>query len=128
MLKFTVFLCKNNSVKLGDFGLSKVLEPGQDLTSTYVGTPGFMCPEMCEGMPYGRPSDIWALGCVIYELCAKRLPFEGRLHVHRIRFEGYREIPDVYSHELREVIFSCLQKKPKDRPNTAELLSKSYAN
>ncbi|WFD32052.1 hypothetical protein MSPP1_003094 [Malassezia sp. CBS 17886] len=64
-----VFLDGDQRVKLGDFGLSKQIT-AQTFASTYVGTPYYMSPELAAGQQYDIKSDIWALGCIVYELCA----------------------------------------------------------
>ena len=46
--------------------------------NTIVGTPYYLSPELCEDKPYDKKSDVWALGCVLYELCTLRHAFEGR--------------------------------------------------
>jgi serine/threonine protein kinase len=120
-----VFLGDDNSVKLGDFGLSKILQ-SHDFASTYVGTPFYMSPEICKAEQYGPHSDIWALGCIIYELCAKAPPFNAKTHfelIQKIKLGRYPEIPSCYSAELRKVIASCLQTFPTSRPDTAQLLN-----
>jgi serine/threonine protein kinase len=121
----SVFLGDDNSVKLGDFGLSKILQ-SHDFASTYVGTPFYMSPEICKAEQYGPHSDIWALGCIIYELCAKAPPFNAKTHfelIQKIKLGRYPEIPSCYSPELRKVIASCLQTFPTSRPDTAQLLN-----
>ena len=125
MLTAAVFLGDDNSVKLGDFGLSKILQ-SHDFASTYVGTPFYMSPEICKAEQYGPHSDIWALGCIIYEMCAKTPPFNAKTHfelIQRIKLGRYPEIPACYSSELRKVIASCLQTTPDHRPDTAALLN-----
>lgn len=120
-----VFLDHDNSVKLGDFGLSKILQ-SHDFASTYVGTPFYMSPEICKAEQYGPHSDIWALGCIIYEMCAKQPPFNARTHlelIQKIRAGRYPPIPSVYSPDLVKVIASCLQVSPSNRPDTAQLLN-----
>lgn len=70
-----IFLTGNNTVKLGDFGISKVLENTNQAAMTVVGTPYYMSPEVCQNHPYTFKSDVWALGCILYELCTLKHAF-----------------------------------------------------
>ena len=63
-----IFLTKEGMVKIGDFGISKILSKSQVGAVTVLGTPYYISPEMCEGKLYDEKSDIWALGCIGYEL------------------------------------------------------------
>ena len=124
-LIIAVFLGADNSVKLGDFGLSKLMQ-SHDFASTYVGTPFYMSPEICAAERYTLHSDIWSLGCVMYELCARTQPFNAKTHFHLIQKikEGRVDpLPSVYSHELQSVIKTCLNTNPLKRPDTASLLN-----
>jgi len=67
-----VFLDSQQNIKLGDFGLSKMLNDKSSFTNTYVGTPYYMSPELATGKNYDSKSDIWALGCIAFELGALR--------------------------------------------------------
>ena len=125
LLIVAVFLGVDNSVKLGDFGLSKLMQ-SHDFASTYVGTPFYMSPEICAAEKYTLHSDIWSLGCVMYELCARTQPFNAKTHFHLIQKikEGRLDpLPSVYSQTLQDVIRSCLSVNPLKRPDTASLLS-----
>ncbi|KAL1619048.1 G2-specific serine/threonine protein kinase [Diplodia seriata] len=120
-----VFLDEDNSVKLGDFGLSKIMQ-SHDFASTYVGTPYYMSPEICMSEKYTASSDIWALGCIMYELCAQKPPFDAKTHfdlIQRIRRGSFDPIPNVYSPELKNVIASCLKVDYTKRPETMQLLN-----
>ena len=66
-----IFLTKNLSLKIGDFGISKVLEGTSAMTC--IGTPLYLSPEVCNNKPYGLSSDLWALGCILYEMCTLRV-------------------------------------------------------
>ncbi|KAI9844079.1 MAG: G2-specific serine/threonine protein kinase [Sclerophora amabilis] len=120
-----VFLGTNNSVKLGDFGLSKVLQ-AHDFASTYVGTPFYMSPEVCAAERYGHYSDVWSLGCIMYELCMKEPPFNAKTHVgliQKIKEGRIAPLPNIYSVELQDVIKSCLKVNPNQRPDTTQLVN-----
>jgi serine/threonine protein kinase len=81
-------------IKLGDFGIAKQLDGTQDLAETQVGTPCYMSPELLNGEPYTFAADIWALGCIAYEVCPREINVElglaaGALMI-RIRTLGSR--------------------------------------
>ena len=85
-----------------------------------------MSPEICKAESYTLYSDIWALGCIVYELCAKVPPFNAKTHfdlIQKIKAGRYPPIPSCYSAELGKLISSCLQVVPSMRPDTAQLLN-----
>ncbi|KAF8964912.1 kinase-like domain-containing protein [Flammula alnicola] len=120
-----VFLDENNIVKLGDFGLSKALAQ-TSFANTYVNTPYYMSPELMQEKAYDSKSDIWSLGCLIYELCALKPPFhEAKTHSELIIFIRNGRIPPLprgYSQSLTPVIKSMLNLNPAMRPSAAQLL------
>ncbi|APA11693.1 hypothetical protein SS1G_05159 [Sclerotinia sclerotiorum 1980 UF-70] len=120
-----IFLGEGNSVKLGDFGLSKLME-SHDFASTYVGTPFYMSPEICAAERYTLKSDIWSLGCIMYELCTREVPFNAKSHfqlVQKIKEGKVTPIPSIYSPELASVIKDCLRVNPDRRVDTVTLLN-----
>ncbi|KAI8992906.1 kinase-like domain-containing protein [Trametes punicea] len=120
-----VFLDENNIVKLGDFGLSKALHQAS-FANTYVGTPYYMSPELMQEKAYDSKSDIWSLGCLIYELCALKPPFhEAKTHAELsilIRNGRIPPLPKGYSPALTSVIKSMLNLNPAMRPSASQLL------
>ncbi|KAK5129065.1 hypothetical protein LTR85_000398 [Meristemomyces frigidus] len=121
-----VFLGQNNAVKLGDFGLSKIIA-SHDFASTYVGTPFYMSPEICAAERYSHHSDVWSLGCIIYELATRCVPFDARSHVElvmKIKAGRIKPLPaERYSSGLWETIQRCLTVNPLGRPDMAMLIN-----
>jgi serine/threonine protein kinase len=116
-------------VKIGDFGISRVLEGTVDVAATVVGTPYYMSPEVCKAEPYGYKSDIWALGCVLYEMCMLKHAFESQSLlglVYKIVSETYDPIPPVYCKDLGQLMERVLNKSAYHRPSGKELLADPY--
>lgn len=119
-----VFLDLEQNVKLGDFGLSKQLGAAT-FANTYVGTPYYMSPELASGQQYDAKSDIWALGCILYELCALTPPFDASDHAEltrKIKQGCVPSLPRQYSQQLQETVNAMLQLDPRRRPLTRQLL------
>jgi len=121
-----IFLTSKNFIKLGDFGIAKVLEHTMDKARTIVGTPFYVSPEIIDGMPYGFASDIWSLGVILYEMCALKPPFVANslsgLGMKIIKGD-YQPIPGHYSRELHNLVGQMLTLNPKKRPIIGRLLS-----
>ena len=122
-----VFMTADGRCKLGDFGVSKVLSGTTQLAQTAVGTPYYLSPEICENKAYDNKSDIWSLGCVLYELCTLQHPFEGaslKLLIVKILRGNYAPVSSRYSRAVRDVIAQMLQRDPARRPSVNEILSR----
>lgn len=120
-----IFLTKEGMVKIGDFGISKVMSTQQVGAVTVVGTPYYISPEMCEGKIYDEKSDVWALGCIAYEMACLQRPFDAsNLHalVNKIVRGQYPPIRGDYSPRYKHLIRDLLQKDPEFRPTASEVL------
>lgn len=121
-----VFLDGQQNVKLGDFGLARILNHDTSFAKTFVGTPYYMSPEQMSRMSYNEKSDIWSLGCLLYELCALMPPFTAfnqKELAGKIREGKFRRIPYRYSEELNGLIAAMLLLKDYHRPSVDEILA-----
>uniref|UniRef100_A0A673CTQ6 non-specific serine/threonine protein kinase n=1 Tax=Sphaeramia orbicularis TaxID=375764 RepID=A0A673CTQ6_9TELE len=115
--------------KLGDFGIARMLNNTMELARTCVGTPYYLSPEICENRPYNNKTDIWSLGCVLYELCTLRHPFEGsslRQLVSKICRGRYSPVPSRCSYDLRQLITQLFKVNPRDRPSVSSVLRRPF--
>ena len=118
------FLAEDGSVKIGDMNVSKRLQRGQ--LKTQIGTPYYMSPEIWNNRSYDASSDLWSLGCMMYELCALKPPFAGNSfpELKRAVIAGrYAAIPRKYSDGLGRVIGQMLRVNARERPSANKLLA-----
>ena len=124
MKSANVFLFSDGSAKLGDLNVSKVAKKG--LLYTQTGTPYYASPEVWKDQPYNYKSDIWSLGCVLYEMITLRPPFraENMEGLYNKVIKGqYSNIPSRYSDDLSEIVRLLLQVEPESRPSCKDLLN-----
>eukprot|EP00668_Euglena_longa_P001627 GGOE01001921.1.p1 GENE.GGOE01001921.1~~GGOE01001921.1.p1 ORF type:complete len:887 (+),score=274.16 GGOE01001921.1:122-2782(+) len=120
-----IFLTSTNVVKLGDFGISTILMNTNAQARTMCGTPYYFSPELCQNRPYNNKSDIWSLGCILYELATLKHAFEGQNMkglLQKIVRGNYPAVSPSYSADLRTLIDSMLQRDPNDRPSVNAIL------
>ena len=121
-----VFQDKHNVIKLGDFGLSKVLDGDSVFAYSKVGTPYYMSPEQIDERKYNEKSDIWSLGCLLYELCELHPPFEAKTHVQlamKIKNGKVDRVNDMYSDELWRCIKRMLKVDVDKRADIDEVMN-----
>eukprot|EP01038_Epipyxis_sp_PR26KG_P015218 gene15218-20502_t len=119
-----ILLDSNQNIKMGDFGLAKELSSQSKLAQTNVGTPFYMAPEIVNEKDYDEKSDIWSLGCLLYELASLKPPFDANNAVSlalKINKGTFPRIPTKYSESLFDLIRNMLQVDPKKRPKIEEL-------
>lgn len=113
---------KKTLVKLSDFGISKELTT-RSLASTVIGTPNYLSPEICEGRSYNQKSDLWSLGCVLYELIELKRAFDGEnlpAIVMKITKCAYPAIGSHASAHLKGLVDTLLQLNERKRPDTKD--------
>ena len=121
-----IFLFNNNLAKIGDLNVSKVTKNG--IGHTQTGTPYYASPEVWNDESYTNKSDIWSLGCVLYEMICLTPPFKAESMdglYHKIIKGKYNKIPEKYAKELNEVLKLLFNVNPKERPSCDELLKNS---
>jgi NIMA (never in mitosis gene a)-related kinase len=141
-----IFLDEDDNVKIGDMGLGRILGPQvwkiifnsfsvllivyikSTFAYTGVGTPLYFSPEMCNEKPYNQKGDIWAFGCLMYELCTFRPPFIASNQIalaKKICNEEAAPLPNHIPRDLTFLIMKMLQKDPEKRPDIEQILSYS---
>jgi NIMA (never in mitosis gene a)-related kinase len=127
MKSLNIFLMKNGNVKIGDLGIAKVLLYS-NCTNTVIGTPLYLAPEISKEKPYNEKSDIWSIGCILYELLTYSMPFDAPNYVglcKKIQKGIYTPLNDnikkFYSKELISVLDLILQVDPEKRPSVKDI-------
>ncbi|EQC25515.1 NEK protein kinase [Saprolegnia diclina VS20] len=122
-----MFVFETGRLVVGDFGIAKCLESSASLAETLIGSPAYMAPEIFEGQPYGLKADVWALGCILYELMTGRCPFRASSYpalVHKISAGDYDALaPTTCRLPTRHLIAAMLAHDPNDRPSIESILT-----
>ena len=120
-----IFLTKQLDVKIGDLGVAKMLNQTNSFAKTLIGTPYYLSPELCEEKPYNNKSDVWALGCILYELCTYKHPFNAKSQgalILKILQDTPEPIDKKYSNELQKLSNDLLEKNDLKRLSCYDIL------
>ena len=134
-----IFLMADDTIKLGDFGISKKVSLSSDITF-FIGTPRYTSPEIINKKDFSFKTDIWSLGVTFLELISLRAPFLGYeteeiyenilkrninsniLNKEKNGFNNY--ITKRYSKNLLDLVKEMISMNPDDRPNAKDILNK----
>jgi NIMA (never in mitosis gene a)-related kinase len=120
-----LFLTASGGLHVGDYGISKVLERSLASACTNVKAVQYLSPEICQDGPESLKGDVWALGCVLFEMAALRLPFDEP-NVAGLVLKIIRgptpQFPKQYSGDLRKLCNALLLRDPEKRPSALEVL------
>ena len=122
-----LFLMKDGTVKIGDLNVSTIAKMGIAFTQT--GTPYYASPEVWMDKSYNNKSDIWSIGCIVYELCMLKPPFRGtsmKNLCNNIQRGVYEQINNIYSDDLKKIISKMLVINPDQRLSAKDLLMSDY--
>jgi serine/threonine protein kinase len=115
-------------VKLADFGAAKSFQDAvENQAHTIVGTPYWMAPEVLSGVGYSAKADIWSLGCTVVEMFTASHPWKhlsdhyGAL-LALSQTNDLPEIPTNISKDAKDFIEQCLNRDPRMRPDSGQLL------
>ena len=113
-----LFLTKDNRIKIGDFGISKQLTTINQYANSMVGTSNYMAPEILKNNYYNYKVDIWAFGCIIYELLTLKVCFVGQSALYnKITELKLGTITKIYNSKWRALVGSLLKKNYLERPS-----------
>ncbi|PNF32686.1 hypothetical protein B7P43_G13118 [Cryptotermes secundus] len=114
-------------VKIADFGLSKIFKSRKTEFTSVLGTPSYLAPELCEGQSYNKETDIWALGCVLYEMMTLKKAFGaetlGSIVRKILQCQFVPPNPQKYGEHLRQLLYCLLRIDPTCRPSTQMIMA-----
>ena len=122
-----VFLFKDGHAKLGDLNVSKIAKRGLGYTQT--GTPYYASPEIWKDLPYDNKSDIWSLGCVLYEMITLNPPFKAKNmdDLYKKVLSGeVAALPNKFSNDLYEIVLLLMKVNSNKRPTCNDILNNEF--
>eukprot|EP00928_Gymnodinium_smaydae_P035865 TRINITY_DN2515_c0_g1_i1.p1 TRINITY_DN2515_c0_g1~~TRINITY_DN2515_c0_g1_i1.p1 ORF type:complete len:1032 (-),score=281.11 TRINITY_DN2515_c0_g1_i1:56-2791(-) len=121
-----LFLTATGDLRMGDFGIAKVLDSTAAQAVSFVGTPYYISPEVIQEKPYSWPADVWSMGCILYQLCALQVPFDAKNIAglaKKITSAPIPTIPSTYSEDLRHICSNMMRRRPDERPSIDDVVA-----
>lgn len=131
-----IMITTNGTLKIVDFGIARTREYGDKLTNTgeFVGTPGYLSPEVCIGKEVDERSDIFSLGIVFYEMLAGKVPFENDSPLGLMLEVVQSDIPDIRAlnkkvdKKTSYILNKMIAKSPDERYQTCNDIIRDLGN
>uniref|UniRef100_A0A672LW32 non-specific serine/threonine protein kinase n=1 Tax=Sinocyclocheilus grahami TaxID=75366 RepID=A0A672LW32_SINGR len=123
----SIFFTACRTIRLGEFEV--IREWSTDAQTVETEALSYVAPEILSGEPYDEKSEIWSLGCIIYEMCMLKCAFAGKNTVDiipKILRSSYKALPETFSQDLRQLVRDTLQKDPANRPSVSEILMRPF--
>ncbi|XP_039505361.1 uncharacterized protein LOC120461268 [Pimephales promelas] len=123
----SIFFTASGTIRLGEFG--EINEWSADAQTAETKPISYIAPENLNGRPFDEKSEIWSLGCVIYEMCMQKCAFTGRSTdeiITKILTCSYEALPETFPKDLRQLVKDTLQIDPANRPSVSEILMRTF--
>jgi len=124
-IKASNIFLMDDRVCVGDFGISRSLENTNCFAQTAIGTPFYLCPEICRGEPYNWSSDVWSLGCLLYEMLTNEVPFQSgdfSILMKKISDCDYVPLSESIHPDIRQLVTICLETDSTKRMKPADII------
>jgi len=121
-----IFINKDLSLIIGDFGVSKILKPHYSCTDTQIGTPYYISPEIVKGKKYNKKIDVWSIGCILCEMMTREYAFKSN-NIHALNYKivngSYHLSNTEYSNDLVNLVKKMIDTNIDRRPDIIDILT-----
>ncbi|XP_073692861.1 uncharacterized protein [Garra rufa] len=123
----SLFFTACETIRLGEFG--QIREWSSEAQTSNTESVSYVAPEILRGETYDEKSEVWNLGCIIYEMCMQKCAFAGKSTVDiipKILNSSYEALPETFSEDLHQLVKDTLETNPADRPSVSEILMRPF--
>ena len=121
-----IFINSDESIMIGDFGVSKILKPNFDCANTQIGTPYYISPEIVKGKKYNKKIDVWSIGCILCEMMTREYAFKSE-NIHALNYKiingSYQLNNNHYSSDLVDLVKKMIEPDIQKRPDILDILT-----